>query len=99
MIVIRVEHFNQISGEILLFYRFFVITLVKRVELKGLFWLRIPDHQCIYNIIIVSDDRHIVWDRHDRLVIFMDETCSSGLIRPGADIAAEFYFIGMLRSL
>ena len=98
MVVVRIQYLNQISGKIFLLNGFSVITFVKRIQLKALHWLSIPDHQSVYHIVIVSNDRHVIWNSQYRLVIFLNEFCTSVLSRLCLYITAKFDFKRMLRS-
>ena len=44
----------------LLLYCVVIITLVKRVKVEVYDRLCIPDTKCVYNIVVITCDRHIV---------------------------------------
>ena len=98
MIVVGIKYFYQVSRQIFLLYGLSVISLVKGIQLKAFDRFRIPDHQRIYHIVVVSDDRHIIGHRADGLVTFVDKFRMSVSICLSPYIASEFYFKGMLRT-
>ena len=99
VVVVRIEHIHEVARKVLLLHCLIVIALVKGIQLEALYRLRIPDHERIYNVVIVTDDRHIIRDRCHCLIILMHKFCLSGcLIILCADISAEFYGISILRT-
>ena len=99
MVIVRVKHLYDIAGKVLLLHCLLIITLVERVQTKVHNGLRIPDTKGIYDVVVVSQDRHIVGNRLNRLVSLMDEAVGScsGIIFH-TDISAEMYFLGIFRT-
>ena len=98
MIVIRIKYIHKVTSKVFLLDSLIVIALVKGIQLKTLYRLCIPDHERIYNVVIVTDDRHIIRNCCHCLIVFMHETCLSGcLIILSSHISAEFYRICILR--
>ena len=59
MVVVRIKHLNDIAGKVFLLYSFLVITLVKRIQSEVYDRLCIPDAESIYDLIVISQDRHV----------------------------------------
>ena len=98
MVVVRIENFYQVSCKIFLLNGFSVITFVKGIQLKTFHRLSIPNHQRVYHIVVVSNDRHIIRNSQYGLIIFLNEFCPSVLSRLSLYITTEFDFKRMLRS-
>ena len=99
MVIVRVKHLYDIAGKVLLLHCLLIITLVERVQTKVHNGLRIPDTKGVYDVVVVSQDRHIVGNRLNRLISLMDEAVGacSGIIFH-TDISAEMYFLGIFRT-
>ena len=98
-IIVRVKYVYNILCKVLLLNSFLVITFIKGIKSKLFNSSCIPDTQCIYYIILVSNDRHIVWNSLYSLISFMDEfvlTCS--LVIFNSYISAEMYLFSILRT-
>ena len=89
MIVIGIEHLHDISRKIGLLYCLLVITLVKGIQTKAVHRLCIPDSQCVDNAVTITDNRKIVWNRLDRLVILLIPD-QSAVLFPARHVSAKF---------
>ena len=98
VIVVRIKHLDNISGKILLLNRLLVIALVKGIKLEAVYRLCIPDTERVDKAVAVTYDRHIIRDRADSLIALLLEVAASVLIHVDIDIAAEPYFLRILRS-
>ena len=54
VIIIRIEHLNDVLRQVLLFNRFLIITFVEGIQLEGVNRLGIPDAECIYDTVSVA---------------------------------------------
>ncbi len=97
MVIVRIKHFHDIAGKVLLLHRFLVVPLIEGFQLKAFHRLRIPDAQCIYNAVSIADDRQIIWNRRYALIAFLPEIVPAVFIHIYIHIAAEFYFLGVFR--
>ena len=98
-IVVRIKNVYDILCEVLLLNGFLVITFVKGIKSKFFDSSCIPDTKCIYYIVLVSNDWHIVWDSLYCLVSFMDEFVLTGcLVIFNSYISAEVYLFCILRT-
>ena len=70
VVIVRVENFYDISCQVFLFYGFLIITFIERIQLEVVDCFCIPYTQCIYYIVIVTNDRNIKRDRTYRLISF-----------------------------
>src|SRR5699024_9187068 len=68
VVVVRVEHLTDRSCQVLLLYRFLVLSLVERIQVKVVDRLRIPDTECVYDMVAVTYDRHVIRHGADTLV-------------------------------
>ena len=98
MVIVRIKYFDKITRKILFFHCLIVIPAVERIQLKLLLWLCIPDHQRIYNMVSVSDDRHIIRNCKHRLIIHMLKFQITILIGCFLHTSAKFHLITVLRS-
>lgn len=73
MVIIRIKHLYDSTCKVLLLYCVVIITLVKRVKVEVYDRLCIPDTKCVYNIVVITCDRHIVRNSLNCLISFMDE--------------------------
>ena len=99
VVVVRVKNFYDIAGKVLLLYSFLVITLVKGIKLEVYDRLCIPDTKCVYYIIVISCDRHIIRNGFYCLISFVDKFVSALFrIVLYSYISAEVYFLGIFRT-
>ena len=99
VVIVRVENFYDISCQIFLFYGFLIITFIERIQLEVVDCFCIPYTQCIYYIVIVTNDRNIKRDRTYRLISFLDKFVAfCCFIVFYTDIAAKFYFFCIFRT-
>ena len=98
MVVVRIQNLYQVSCKVFLLNSFSVITFIEGIQLEALHRLSIPDHQSVYHVVVVTNDRHIVWNCQYGLIIFLNEFSPSVLSRLCLYIAAKFDFKRMLRS-
>ena len=99
MIVVRIQYLDDRLRKVLLLNRFVIISSVKRIQLEVCDRFRIPDTQCVHDMISISYDRHIIRDRKYRLKIFLDKFVSSGLrISFKPYFSAETHFFCILVS-
>ena len=76
-----------------------VFALVKKVQAEVCDRFRIPDTKGIYDLIVVSYDRHIIRHCQYRLIALLYETGSScGMVILYVYITAEFYFFCIFRT-
>ena len=97
MIVIRIKDINDQFCKVFLLYRFVIISSVKLIQLKICDRFCIPYTQCIYYMVTISNDRHIIWNCHNRLVILLNEyifTCCRIFLK--TDISTKAYFFCVL---
>ena len=73
MIIIRVKYLNDGTCKILLLNCIVVITFVEGVQVKVYDRLCVPDTKCIYNIVVITCDRHIVRNSLYCLISLMDK--------------------------
>ena len=99
MIVIGVQDFHDVPGQILLLHRLLVIPLVKGIQLEVIDRLRVPDPQSIYHIVIVTYDRNIKGNCQHGLIPFLDKAVASRtLVVFHPHIAAKLYLFRVLRT-
>ena len=99
VVVVRVKDFYDIAGKVLLLYCFLVITLVKGIKLEVYDRLCIPDTKCVYYIIVISCDWHIIRNGFYCLISFVDKFVSALFrIVLYSYISAEVYFLGIFRT-
>ena len=99
VVIVRVENFYDISCQVFLFYGFLIITFIERIQLEVVDCFCIPYTQCIYYIVIVTNDRNIKRDCTYRLITFLDKFVAfCCFIVFYTDIAAEFYFFCIFRT-
>ena len=99
MIVARVENLYDIFCQIFLLYRFVIFSLIKQVQTEICDRFCIPDSQSIDNLVVISNNRHIVRNRHNRLISFLYKMISScRRIVNHPHITAEFYFFCVFRA-
>ena len=99
MVIVRIEYIDDKFCKILLLHCLVIVTPVKLIQLKVRDRLGIPYTQRIYHVIAVSDDRHVIGDSQNRLIIFLDKfilSCDRIFLK--ADIASETYFLCILFS-
>ena len=98
-IVIRIENVYDILCKVLLLNGFLVITFVKGIKSKLFDSSSIPDTKCIYYIVLITNDRHIVWDCLYCLISFMDKFVLAGcLVIFNSYISPEMYLFCVLRT-
>ena len=96
MIVVRIKNVNDQFRKIFLLYRLMVISSVKFIKLKICDRFCIPHTQCVYDMISISYDRHIIRNRQNRLIIFLHKFCFSRLrviFKPDIPSEADFFCI------
>ena len=99
MVIIRVQNLYDILSQVFLFNGFMIFSLVKQIQTEISDRFCIPDSQSVDDLVIVTNDRHIVRNSHYRLITFLDELISSGsCIIFHAYISAEFYFFCIFRT-
>ena len=97
MIVIRIKDINDQFCKVLLLYCFVIITSVKLIKFEVCNRFCIPYTQCIYYMITISYDWHIIRNSHNRLIIFLDKFIFSCYrIFLETDISAKAYFFCVL---
>ena len=100
VVIVRIENFYDISCQVFLFYGFLIITFIERIQLEVVDCFCIPYTQCIYYIVVVTNDRNIKRDCTYRLITFLDKFVAfCCFIVFYTDIAAEFYFITIFVTL
>ena len=97
MVIVRIEHFHNRFGQILLLHCLLVISPVKGIQIEGVNRLRIPDPQGIDHVVSIADHRQIIGHSSHRLVSFLDKTIHAVPVF-NAHITAEFYLYGILRA-
>ena len=45
------------------FYSFLVIPFIEVIKRKSYLWLCIPNHKCIYYVVIITNNWHIIRNR------------------------------------
>ena len=76
-----------------------VISSVKLIKLEVRDRLGIPHAQCVDYVVAVTNDRHIIRDRQNRLVVLLDKFVFSRLrVFLKTDISSETYFLCILFS-
>ena len=97
VVIVRIEDIHDQLRQVLLLHCFVIVTSVKLIQLEVCDRLGVPYAQCVYHMVAVSDDRHIIGDRKDRLIIFLDEDIFSRLrVFLKTDISAEAHFLRVL---
>ena len=97
MVIVRIENINDQFCKVFLLYCFVIISSVKLIKFEVCNRFCIPYTQCIYYVIAISDDRHIIWNCHNRLVILLNKyifTCCRVFLK--TDISAKAYFFCVL---
>ena len=54
MIIIGIEHLDDVARQVLLLYCLLVITLVERIQTENIDGLRIPDTEGVYDAVSVA---------------------------------------------
>ncbi len=99
VVVVRIENINDQLRKIFLFYRFVIVASVKFIKLKVCDRFRVPYTQCVYHMVAVSYDRHIIRDRKYRFIVLLDEDIlARSRIFLKTDITAETDFFRVLFS-
>ena len=96
VIVARIEHVYDHLGKILLLYRMTVISTVECIQMEISNRFRIPDSQCIDNMVSISDDRHIVRHRTHRTVILLNKInalCHRIILDPDVTTEADLFCV------
>ena len=99
MIVIRVENLNNVLCKILLLCRLLVIPLVKEIEIEVLYRLCVPYSERIYHIVAVTDNRKVIRNGINALIVLLNEMVSSVLSPVASYISAELNLHSVLRTL
>ena len=100
VVVVRVEHLNEVLSEVLLLNCPSVIALVESVEREYIDGLRVPDAKSVDHVVAVAHYRHIIGNRSYRLVTVLEEMIASGEgIVLNSCVTAEFYLAGVLGAL
>ena len=97
MIIIGIKHLYDILRKVLLLYRSLIISFVKRIKLETFYRLRIPDTERIYDPVAVTDNGHIIRNRLNRLISFLNKIASAVFVDINVNISAEFYFFCVFR--
>ena len=95
MIVVGIEYLYQILGQIFLFHRLLVISLVESLKAEGVERLCVPDTQSVYHVVAVAHNRHVVGDGHNGAVSLLHKMVSA-VFPDRLYIAAEFNLCGVL---
>ena len=98
VIVIRIKHFTDRTGEILLLNCLLVVSLIKRVEIKRIYRLRIPYPKCIDDAVAISDNGNIVRNGLYTLIILLHIRIPAVLIFSDCHITSKFYFHRIFRA-
>ena len=97
MVIVRIENINDQFCKVFLLYCFVIISSVKLIKFEICDRFCIPYTQCIYYVIAISDDWHIIRNCHDRLIVFLDKFIfSCNRIFLETDISAKTYFFCVL---
>ena len=97
MVIVWIKDINDQFCKVLLLYCFVIITSVKLIKFEVCNRFCIPYTQCIYYVIAISDDWHIIRNCHDRLIVFLDKFIfSCNRIFLETDISAKTYFFCVL---
>ena len=97
MVIVRIENINDQFCKVFLLYCFVIISSVKFIKFKVCDRFCIPYTQCIYYVIAISNDWHIIRNCHDRLIVFLDKFIfSCNRIFLETDISAKTYFFCVL---
>ena len=97
MVIVRIENINDQFCKVFLLYCFVIISSVKFIKFKVCDRFCIPYTQCIYYVIAISNDWHIIRNCHDRLIVFLDKFIfSCNRIFLETDISAKAYFFCVL---
>ena len=59
--------------------------------------LGVPQAERINRTVVVADNRHVIGNRHDRLIIFLDKLFLAVFLLGHADIAAKLDFHAVFR--
>ena len=97
MVIVWIKDINDQFRKVLLLYCFVIITSVKLIKFEVCNRFCIPYTQCIYYMITISYDWHIIRNSHNRLIIFLNEyifTC--GWIFLETNISTKAYFFRVL---
>ncbi len=73
MVVIGIKHFHQVTGQVLLLYRFVIFAFVKMVQFKRIDGFRVPDPQAVDYIVAVTYYREIHRHCQHGLISLLDE--------------------------
>ncbi len=97
MIVVGIEHFHNIPGQVLLLYRLQVVPLVKRVKLEAIHRLCVPDPQGVHDPVAIPYNGKIKRNGLHRLVALLDKIVLPILPETYIHIAAKLHNLGILR--
>ena len=99
MVVVGIEDLTDGTGKILLLHSFLVVSLVKRIQVKGINGLGIPDTKGIHDTVAVSHDGNVIGNRLSGLIILLHIAVTSALILADSYMPAKFYLGGIFRTL
>ena len=97
MVIVWIKDINDQFCKVFLFYSFVVITSVKLIQFEICDRFCIPYTQCIYYMVTISNNWHVIRNGHNRLIIFLNEyvfTCSRVFLK--TDISTKTYFFRVL---
>ena len=99
IIIVRIQHTRDRTGQVFLLYRFLIIPFIKRLQLEILDGFRIPDPERVDDAVSIPDDRQVIRNSHDRTIVDLTEMVASRLfIIIHFDIAAEPDLFGIFRT-
>ncbi len=99
VLVSRIQDLNDILRQVLLLHSLHIFALVEMVKLEVVDGLRIPYTQGVYNPVSISDDGDIKGYGTNGLIVPLDKlVLACGGVVLNFHVAAEFYFLGVLRA-
>ena len=97
MIIIRIKNIYDQFRKIFLLYCLMIISSVELIQFEIRDRLCIPYTQCIYYVVAISNNRHIIRNCHDRLIVLLNKFIfSCNRIFLETDISSETYFLCIL---
>ena len=79
MVVIRIQNAADCARKILLLDCLVIITFIKGCKFEVIDCLCIPDTQCIYDVVVIAEDRQIIRNCKNGLIAFLLEEAAACL--------------------
>ena len=96
MVIVRVKYLYDILCQVLLLNCLLIITLIKRIQVKGIDRLCIPNTKCIYNVVSITYNWQIIRYGTNRLISCLSKMLSSCLVLCYCYVAAKLNLTSVL---